>query len=93
MPSMVNLTHSVNVVAKDIISVVAAFPRIRNQNFDDEIKSIVMGSKSSSSDKGGSRLVTEKGIYIYIFIHVIYTMAIVTMRINDIYIYIYINIY
>ena len=34
MPSMVNLTHSVNIVAKDIISVVASFPRIRNQNFD-----------------------------------------------------------
>lgn len=34
MPSMVNLTHSVNIVAKDIISVVASFPRLRNQNFD-----------------------------------------------------------
>lgn len=31
---MLNLTHSVNVVAKDVISVVTAVPRIRGQNFD-----------------------------------------------------------
>lgn len=33
-PSMVNLTHSVNIVAKDIISIVTAVPRIRGQAFD-----------------------------------------------------------
>ena len=33
-PSMVNLTHSVNIVAKDIISIVSSFPRIRGQTFD-----------------------------------------------------------
>ena len=33
-PSMLNLTHSVNIVAKDIISVVTAVPRIRLQTFD-----------------------------------------------------------
>ena len=48
MPSMVNLTHSVNIVAKDIISVVASFPRIRNQNFDSD------GSKGASSSGGKS---------------------------------------
>ena len=36
LPSMVNLTHSVNIVAKDIISAVASFLRIRSQNFDSE---------------------------------------------------------
>lgn len=34
MPSMVNLTHSVNVVAKEVISVVTAVPRVRAQQFD-----------------------------------------------------------
>lgn len=34
-PSMMNLTHSVNIVAKDIISVVASVPRIRVQTFDE----------------------------------------------------------
>jgi len=34
IPSMVNLTHSVNIVAKEIISVITAVPRIRGQNFD-----------------------------------------------------------
>jgi dynein heavy chain len=48
MPSMVNLTHSVNVVAKDIISVVAAFPRIRNQNFDND------GTTTTTSFRNGS---------------------------------------
>ena len=33
-PSMVNLTHSVNIVAKDVISVVSAVPRIKGFNFD-----------------------------------------------------------
>ena len=33
-PSMINLTHSVNVVAKDVIGVVTAIPRIRAQTFD-----------------------------------------------------------
>lgn len=33
-PSMVNLTHSVNIVAKDIISIVMSVPRIRSQNYD-----------------------------------------------------------
>jgi dynein heavy chain len=33
-PSMVNLTHSVNVVAKEVISIVTAIPRIRAQQFD-----------------------------------------------------------
>jgi hypothetical protein len=32
-PSMVNLTHNVNIVAKDVISVVSAIPRIRGQTF------------------------------------------------------------
>jgi dynein heavy chain len=31
---MVNLTHSVNIVAKDVISVVSAVPRIKGFNFD-----------------------------------------------------------
>jgi hypothetical protein len=31
---MVNLTHSVNIVAKEIISVVTAIGRIKIQNFD-----------------------------------------------------------
>ncbi len=37
-PSMVSLTHTVNVIAKDIISVVMVVPRVRGQNFavDDE---------------------------------------------------------
>eukprot|EP01042_Synura_sphagnicola_P000546 gene546-588_t len=33
-PSMINLTHSVNVVAKDVIGVVTAIPRIRGQSFE-----------------------------------------------------------
>jgi hypothetical protein len=33
-PSMVNLTHSVNIVAKDIISIVTSFPRVRGQTFE-----------------------------------------------------------
>eukprot|EP00981_Chlorochromonas_danica_P004175 scaffold838_cov160-Ochromonas_danica.AAC.12 len=33
-PSMIDLTHSVNIVAKDIISVVTAVPRVRTQTFD-----------------------------------------------------------
>ncbi len=37
MPSMVNLTHSVNVVAKDIIGVVTAVPRIKSQNFGSDV--------------------------------------------------------
>jgi hypothetical protein len=65
MPSMVNLTHSVNVVAKDIISVVAAFPRIRNQNFDDDIKTIGTGSRSSFSDKGIKIRCTHESQYAY----------------------------
>ena len=34
LPNMVKLTHSVNIVAKDIISVVTSVPRIKGQNFD-----------------------------------------------------------
>jgi len=33
-PSMVNLTHSVNIVAKDVISVVSAVPRIKGHTFE-----------------------------------------------------------
>eukprot|EP00605_Chrysophyceae_sp_TOSAG23-4_P000236 GSChrysophyteH1.ASY1.ANO1.273.1 assembled CDS len=36
MPTMVNLTHSVNVVAKDIIGTVTVVPRIKSQNFSGE---------------------------------------------------------
>ena len=48
MPSMVNLTHSVNIVAKDIISVVASFPRIRNQNFDADVYKTNSGTAGKS---------------------------------------------
>ncbi len=37
LPSMVNLTHSVNIVAKEIISIITAVPRIRGQNFDSDV--------------------------------------------------------
>ncbi len=40
-PSMVNLTHSVNIVAKEVISVVTAVPRIRGQVFDTQIAAAV----------------------------------------------------
>ena len=36
-PSMMNLTQSVNVVAKDIISVAMSIPRFKSQNFDTSI--------------------------------------------------------
>ena len=38
VPSMIELTHSLNLVAKEIINIVTHFPRIRNQNFDDAVK-------------------------------------------------------
>jgi dynein heavy chain len=34
VPSMVSLTHSVNIVAKEIISVISSISRIKGQNFD-----------------------------------------------------------
>ena len=42
-PSMVNLTHSVNIVAKDVISVVSAVPRIKGFNFDQTSSSVSGG--------------------------------------------------
>lgn len=33
-PSMIDLTHTVNIVAKDVISIVTAIPRIRSSVFD-----------------------------------------------------------
>ena len=34
-PSMIDLTHNLNIVAKEIINVVTFFPRLRSQNFDE----------------------------------------------------------
>jgi dynein heavy chain len=48
-PSMVNLTHSVNVVAKDVISVVTAVPRIRGQHFDGQDRGSMMSMSVADS--------------------------------------------
>ncbi len=49
MPSMVNLTHSVNVVAKEVISVVTAVPRVRAQIFD---VTMINNQSFSTNDEG-----------------------------------------
>jgi dynein heavy chain len=48
---MVNLTHSVNIVAKDVISVVSAVPRIKGFNFD---QSLLVPFASGDSTVAGS---------------------------------------
>ena len=51
-PSMIDLTHNLNVVAKEIINVVTRFPRLRSQNFDDEPGRATDGSGHGSGGHG-----------------------------------------
>jgi len=50
MPSMVNLTHSVNIVAKDIIGIVNVVPRIKSQNFGAEASALPEANVSFQAD-------------------------------------------
>ena len=47
-PSMIDLTHNLNVVAKEIINVVTFFPRLRSQNFDEMSESLAVMDRSNA---------------------------------------------
>ena len=62
-PSMDNLTRSVNIVAKDIIGVVASVPRIKGHQFDAAVTSSVdvAGSGSGSGSGSVSAVIPDTG--------------------------------